>query len=399
MRFKKISVVILSFVFLFCILTPASIVANAETEYTSGIYTYTVSGGKATIKRCYTTASGTLSIPSTLGGYPVTTIGIEAFEIKNITNLIIPNNVTSICARAFWFSSSLKNVTIPPSVQKVDFDAFVYCDNLEGVYISDIAAWCSIEFASRYDTNPLYYANNLYLNNKLVTELTIPSGVTTIRSFTFEYCTSITSVSLPITLTTVEPRAFVQASSITSVKYEGSASQWSNIDFTYDNDYLEDAAITYNAIQNTYTFVTNGGSYVSPIKANVINSSPVTTKQCHTFSGWYNNSNLSGSRVSFPYSNTSKNILYAKWQVSHSFGAWTITKSPTCVSTGLKERTCTVCKTKETQTIAATGHSYNTEIVPPNCTEKGYTIYTCSICEYEYNSDFTEAIGHSKTTL
>ncbi|MCK9477919.1 MAG: hypothetical protein M0R40_00245 [Firmicutes bacterium] len=44
--------------------------ASAATE---GIYTYTVSvfNGEATITACQTSASGDITIPSTLGGYPV----------------------------------------------------------------------------------------------------------------------------------------------------------------------------------------------------------------------------------------------------------------------------------------------------------------------------------------
>ena len=51
--------------------------ARAETE---GYYTYTVSNGEATITDCNTAISGDIAIPSTLGGYPVTSIGDFAFD-------------------------------------------------------------------------------------------------------------------------------------------------------------------------------------------------------------------------------------------------------------------------------------------------------------------------------
>ena len=41
---------------------------------TEGVLTYFVSGGEATITDCDTSASGTLIIPSELGGAPVTSI-------------------------------------------------------------------------------------------------------------------------------------------------------------------------------------------------------------------------------------------------------------------------------------------------------------------------------------
>lgn len=40
-------------------------------------------------------------------------------------------------------------------------------------------------------------------------------------------------------------------------------------------------------------------------------------------------------------------------------------------------------------------HSYRKTTVPATCTEKGYTTYTCSKCGNTYNSDYTDATGHS----
>lgn len=40
-------------------------------------------------------------------------------------------------------------------------------------------------------------------------------------------------------------------------------------------------------------------------------------------------------------------------------------------------------------------HSYNTETVDPTCTEKGYTIYTCTLCGYSYKGAYVNATGHS----
>ena len=52
-------------------------IADAATE---GDYTYSVSGGEATVTDFPTTVSGKISIPDTLGGYKVTRIGSYAFN-------------------------------------------------------------------------------------------------------------------------------------------------------------------------------------------------------------------------------------------------------------------------------------------------------------------------------
>ena len=80
--------VILIFVFIF----PSD--AQAATQ---GNYTYTTANGAATITKCSTSASGKITLPNTLGGYPVTAIGASAFSgCTRLTEVIIPAGVTSI---------------------------------------------------------------------------------------------------------------------------------------------------------------------------------------------------------------------------------------------------------------------------------------------------------------
>jgi hypothetical protein len=119
-------------------------------------------------------------------------------------------------------------VTIPSSVASIGFDAFYHCNSLESVNIEDIALWCAIDFSS-YDSSPLHYANNLYLNGILVTELVIPEGVTVISEYAFADCTCITSVIIPESVTSIEYYAFKSCTALTSIKYRGSEEAWNNI--------------------------------------------------------------------------------------------------------------------------------------------------------------------------
>ena len=44
----------------------------------------------------------------------------------------------------------------------------------------------------------------------------------------------------------------------------------------------------------------------------------------------------------------------------------------------------------------ATGHSYNADVVAPECEEQGYTTYTCSECGDTYFDDYVDALGHTE---
>ncbi len=170
---------------------------------------------------------------------------------SSIKSVIIEEGVTSIGESAFYYCSSLESITIPDSVTSIGDEAFSYCTSLNAVYITDIAAWCNIDFAYG-DSNPLYYANNLYINGELVTELEIPEGATNIKDNAFYNCTSLTSITIPATLTSIGNSAFNGCSSLTSIsipdsvtsigsyafdgcnslsaaEYKGTLEQWANI--------------------------------------------------------------------------------------------------------------------------------------------------------------------------
>ena len=141
-----------------------------------------------------------------------------------VTDLVIPNSVTSIGEEAFYGCSSLTSVTIPNSVTSIEKEAFYGCSSLTSVHISDIAAWCAIFFSD----NPLKYAHNLYLNGELVTDLVIPNSVTSIAYQAFYGCSSLTSVTIPNSVTSIRDHAFRNCTSLTSVTIPNSVTSIGN---------------------------------------------------------------------------------------------------------------------------------------------------------------------------
>ena len=137
---------------------------------------------------------------------------------SGLTSVTIPNSVTSIESSAFSSCSGLTSVTIPNSVTSIESSAFSSCSGLTKVEISDLDAWCRISFNSTL-ANPLYYAHHLYLNGSEITNLVIPSTISTIRNYTFQYCSGITSVTIPNSVTFIGGDAFSGCSGLKTVNW------------------------------------------------------------------------------------------------------------------------------------------------------------------------------------
>ena len=133
-----------------------------------------------------------------------------------ITDLVIPEDVTEVKPGAFNFYKGLKSVTVHPGLAKIGEKSFNWCDNLEAVHISDLSAWCRIDFDDD-SANPVHSAHNLYLNGELVTDLVIPDGITEVKDYAFYGCSGLTSVTIPEGVTSIETTAFSYCSGLTSV--------------------------------------------------------------------------------------------------------------------------------------------------------------------------------------
>ena len=121
----------------------------------------------------------------------------------------IPDGIQQIVGGAFENCNSLASVTIPNSVTSINFRAFYNCNGLTAVhYQGDIVQWCNISFNGSYGSNPLESGHNLYINDSLVTNLTIPESITVIKSNVFSGASCLTSVTIPNTVTSIYSRAF-----------------------------------------------------------------------------------------------------------------------------------------------------------------------------------------------
>ena len=123
-------------------------------------------------------------------------------EDTEITNLVIPNSVTSIGSYAFYYCSGLTSITIPNSVTSIGSYAFRECTGLTSVTIPNSVT--SIE-------------GGTFAGCSGLTSITIPNSVTSIGAEAFEGCSGLTSITIPNSVTSIGWAAFRECSGLTSV--------------------------------------------------------------------------------------------------------------------------------------------------------------------------------------
>lgn len=149
-------------------------------EMVSGDYKFTVSGRTATITG-YTGSASNISLPQTLNGYMVTTIGDGAFQgNKTITSVYIPDSIVTIGANAFE-GSDLLQVSGMQKVTSMGAYAFANTD---------------------------------------LTAFTIPSGLVALPEGALMN-TRITGIVIPTTLTSIGAKAFAGCTQLAN--YAGAA--------------------------------------------------------------------------------------------------------------------------------------------------------------------------------
>jgi hypothetical protein len=147
-------------------------VVQAQFAFTTNNDTITITA--------YMGPGGDVVVPATTNGYPVVSIG--------------PN--------AFWPQANATNVTIPYGITNIGNSAFASCDGLASLTFPD---------------SVLSLGNNMCQSCLGLTNVVIGNGVTSIGSGAFQNCTNLSAVTFGTNVATIYASAFFGCSSLTSV--------------------------------------------------------------------------------------------------------------------------------------------------------------------------------------
>jgi len=171
-----------------------------------GDFTYSDNGTGITITD-YTGTGGDVTIPDTIDGKPVTAIGDSAFDnnpkLINVTNVVIPNTVTSIGVSAFEQCEILNSITIPDSVTSIGSYAFASCRLLSNVKmgsglttIENSVFSCCLSLSNIVIPHGVTSINDYAFSSTGLTSINIPSNVINIGKFSFSGCSNLSIISV-----------------------------------------------------------------------------------------------------------------------------------------------------------------------------------------------------------
>ncbi|HOW96715.1 MAG TPA: leucine-rich repeat domain-containing protein [Kiritimatiellia bacterium] len=194
----------------------------------TGAFYYAVEDSRATVTGLAENATGAITVPSTLGGYPVTAVGRAALKDRtnvtslafasgvSVTNLgasafqgcsslalaVLPSGIGSIPPALFHGCTGLVSVTIPAGVASVGDSAFVGCRALASVTLP--AGLTSL-------------GESAFLNCRNLASLDIPDGITSIPGQLCYECRGLGSVAIPAGVTNIGYAAFYNCLGLSSL--------------------------------------------------------------------------------------------------------------------------------------------------------------------------------------
>lgn len=357
------------------------------------------------------------------------------------SDVVIPNSidgfvVTAISMYAFSGRSDLASITIPSTIQSIGDDAFLECNGLKKVYVSSIEDWCKIDFSCS-DANPLSRGADLYVDNKLVTDVTIPDGVKSIGKYAFCGYSSLKSISFPSSIRSIGEFAFCDCPNLDEV-YATNIEDWCKIKFedAFSNPinygskiYIDGELATDITIPKGITKICDYAFANCETITNVVIPNSVISIGNSAFNGCSNLKNISipnsvvnidkgafsscsnlekveipdGIKFIKDYTFTSceklNTIIIPQSVKKIGYLAFDNERNLSNVLfKGSKSQWDSIDFTDGNTSLVESVIHYDVKLVEkkaPTCVDKGYDLYSCSECSDGVKINYTDPLGHN----
>lgn len=161
------------------------------------------------------------------------------YGCTNLSTIEIGDGVKTIQEYAFYDCNNVQSITFPASLNSINSSYVFYALNhsLDVIFKGTLSDWCKITFNDLYSNptgrNTDQISNgkitNLYINDELVENITIPSDVTDLKYCTFYGLYSLKSVTLSENVKSIGNRCFQNCTELSTMNYSGTMSQWNSI--------------------------------------------------------------------------------------------------------------------------------------------------------------------------
>ena len=180
-------------------------------------------------------------------------IGEYAFDgCSSLEEVTIPGSVKEVGDKAFYRCFSLKTLTFLDGVGKVAYDAFENCHNIEKIdlpntHVNLLAA--NFKGSKIYKDKNNWYGDSFYIDNQLINTTWYKHGARTVRAGTthlnpgaFAGTQNLIAVTIPASVKYIGDDVF-NNSSISIIYYEGTESQFKQIDIGNNGERFSKMAI------------------------------------------------------------------------------------------------------------------------------------------------------------
>lgn len=292
----------------------------------------------------YTGTADEVVVPDTIENLPVKVIGHDAFyNNKNIRGIKLPESVIEIKFSAFANCENLTSVNIPESVERFGFSAFYECKKLETIDLPEGITSIS---------------SHMFYGCESLKDINIPESVTKIFDYAFKDCKSLKQIVLPHDLEAIETGAFDGCEGIEKIYIPDSVTYLGSSAFN-DCDSLYDVRLSPNLTElKHWTFFD-----CKKLKHITIPSSiTVIEEEAFALCSTLTHIVYEGSAVDFKKIAIGEDNFYFHSSTKH---------------------------------YATTDEVIVRETVNPTCTEVGYIIHQCSLCDFNFKTNVTGFAEHT----